>query len=337
MDYRSGRLGHIDLMLDDDATNTVVIGALERRDRIDVVHDRLGLPRLDSAHYDIAILEDGLSFEETRLQRRAGATQAPERPPSPVRELASDGRVAGRTPISSHGRVAFQTIRRILDSIQMEPELLADRSKLRQLTKENGTAITAWKRKVLPEFRPPGSHSSAEEFVATIQWLTRHRSALQDLFTYLPYPEVAAKMLPQDLLMRWGELEAYDVQVETLRSYTADETLNITAREFCRAWLAACTADGGSHRDRVVARDPQRWKRLDGMLGVTSEGTRPTGVSEQCWNILHILPYVVWTWTLTPWGRHPRSRLGFILLFSRSASMSPSGRNGETLSVSLLG
>ncbi|KAE9308609.1 hypothetical protein PR003_g20705 [Phytophthora rubi] len=62
--YSQGLLAQVDYLNDDDATNKILIGAMERRARLDVVHDRLNMDKLDRDPYDIAILESGLAAEE---------------------------------------------------------------------------------------------------------------------------------------------------------------------------------------------------------------------------------------------------------------------------------
>ncbi|KAE8887829.1 hypothetical protein PF003_g28140 [Phytophthora fragariae] len=72
IDYSQGLLAQVDYLNDDDATNTILIGAMERRARLDVIHDRLRLDTLDRDPYDIAILESGLEVEEERIHTLAG-------------------------------------------------------------------------------------------------------------------------------------------------------------------------------------------------------------------------------------------------------------------------
>ncbi|KAE9039902.1 hypothetical protein PR003_g5176 [Phytophthora rubi] len=91
----------------------------------------------------------------------------------------------------------------------MEPELMADRSKLWQLTTENETgnwetATMAWKRKVPPALKPPGPHGTTVAFLTMMHSLMADRPAMHDLRGYLPYPEVAAKVLTSAVLLRWG-------------------------------------------------------------------------------------------------------------------------------------
>lgn len=80
--YSTEHMGRIDVLNDDNETNGVVIGATERRDRLDIFHDRLRLPRLDREPYEIAIMDSGLQAEKNRLHKQAG----PARPASTAAE-----------------------------------------------------------------------------------------------------------------------------------------------------------------------------------------------------------------------------------------------------------
>ncbi|KAE8960575.1 hypothetical protein PR003_g32323 [Phytophthora rubi] len=96
-------------MHDDDFTNMIIIGAMERRDRLDVVHARLHLECLDSAPYDIAILERGLGAEAARLQDLAGQIGALDRDRVKSQEQERAQPVEARAPISAHLRHSVHT------------------------------------------------------------------------------------------------------------------------------------------------------------------------------------------------------------------------------------
>jgi hypothetical protein len=51
-----------------------------------------------------------------------------------------------------------------------------------------------------------------------VQVLLRHRGERHQLFQHLPYPELAANMLPAKLLQKWKALEVYDVRIATMRA-----------------------------------------------------------------------------------------------------------------------
>ncbi|KAE9311418.1 hypothetical protein PR003_g20022 [Phytophthora rubi] len=312
-EYSVAQLGRADVMEDEDQTNMIIIGGMERRDRLDVVHDRLGLPRLDSAPYDIAILEDGLHAETDRLQALVGQMgTGPANPPPSPGTTARRGTPV-RAPISNHGRVEFTVLSRILNSIEMEPELLSDRSKLRQLLKENTSAVTTWRRTADPQLKPPIPHGGRADLMAMLPWLLEHRAALHALFSYLPYPELAAKMVPMSQMLFWGALEAYDNQVLMLRRAVVDDAMPANAKEYCRTWLAACTTEQGSTQARVIARDPARWKRLRAMAPTAPSCACPGGVGEDDWYILHVLPHVAWTWPASTWGQFSIHCIGSLL------------------------
>ncbi|KAE8982898.1 hypothetical protein PR003_g26416 [Phytophthora rubi] len=102
------------------------------------------LPRLDNTPYDLDILADGLPAEAARLQRCANSDGDDESMPPSGPAAAGRAETTGRAPISKQGRVSSQALQRILNSTSEEPEFMTDRTKLRQLRKENAGALTKW-------------------------------------------------------------------------------------------------------------------------------------------------------------------------------------------------
>ncbi|KAE9268531.1 hypothetical protein PF008_g31095 [Phytophthora fragariae] len=283
---------------------------MERRARLDVVHDRLNLGRMDRDPYDIAILDGVLKAEADKLHALAGTGGGSAHPTGTI--VAPDGDSARRNPISAQGKVARSTLERILDAINADPELVSDRAKLRHLKEENLSAIKVWLRRGHTQPRQPQFHGGTDDFLPLMTWLVMHRTALHDLLQFVPYPELIAKFLPREMLLRWGDLELCDLQIATMRQLVNHEEVPIPAKEYCRSWVAACTTEDGSTRDRQLAKDPQRWLRLRGLYTAAPMCSCPPGVTEDCWRVLHTLPHVVWAWSVTPWGTYPRTQLGSI-------------------------
>lgn len=299
------KLAGVDTLHDLDEVNTVIIGGMEHRERLDIIHDRLHLPRLDGECIDLVDLEARLGAEGDRLHRVAGPSDT-----AALSVRTNSGGImlhttAKRSPISSHGRAAQAVMGRILDSIRLEPELLADRSKLRQLQHENSTAVTIWVTQVSRDLRPPTQRGGKYDLMGLMPWLLDHRKSLHSLFHYLPYPELAAKNLQKDTLLLWGAMEVYDGTVAALRNMISDDTMSAQAAEYCRSWLAACTISGGSQQDRTIAGDTNRWDRLMKMHPGALNRSRPADISHDCWCVLHVLPFSLWAWKAMPIGKVP--------------------------------
>ncbi|KAE8883466.1 hypothetical protein PF003_g32558 [Phytophthora fragariae] len=310
MEYCESRTDEVDCEVDTDEANAFLIGTMERRDRLDIVHDRLQLPRLDNGHYDMDILTRDLPTEAARLQAQAGNPGAGS--PVGTDPLPSAGHrpVTSTAMISKHGRVSIQALQRILNTRAAEPEHMADRTKLRQLRKENHTALRDWMTRGQHRQQlnlPAGSTNTLLEVLTA---LIEHRVALHELLATLPYPELAVKVLPKAVLLRWGDLEAYDVQVSAIRHVLLEESASLQAKDYYNTWLHACTTDNGSLRDRTIARDPDRRRRLASLFPDAPAGARPTGIDPECWAILHTLQHAAWAWEVTPWGAAPRTILG---------------------------
>jgi hypothetical protein len=310
MAYSEDKVRDVDVMLDSDEVDLIIVGGMEHRAHLDVVHDRLGLPRLNGDAYDIADLEASL-VEGERNRRAAG-------PSSLV--LAEESRAGGypsttmtqatRCPITPQGRVALEPFQRILDSINMEPELLPDRKKLQQLLRANAEALRVWCRKNARMVGLMATTAGALQMKDIFPWLLQHRDELHRLFRYLPYPELEAKQLRSKLLMGWGNLEAYDVMVEEIRRVLHDPDSRPEAAEYCRQWLAACTLNAGDVTDRTVARERRRWAPLAQLCPTATDCSRPEGITPQCWSTLHTLPYTIWSWSATMMGMRPKALLG---------------------------
>jgi hypothetical protein len=306
MAYSEPRMSTTDPGDCSEETDMILIGGMEPRARLDIVHDRLGLPRLNAEGFDMDAMEDGLHGEGGRLQQEAG-------PPSPGLGESTrihDGATNRRFPITTQGRAAREPVRRILDSIGLEPELMADRAKLRQLLQANAAAMSDWCHHTEAGRGMPKTPDGHHGIVGMMPWLLAHRTALHALFRHLPYPELAAKQLPSKLLQQWGALEAYDVMVETVRGVMHDDSSSTKTAEFCRAWIAACTIRDGDSQDRAVAGDRQKWARLQQVCPRVDHCVRPERMSTACWNILNVLPHTLWAWKASPLGQIPRAQLG---------------------------
>ncbi|KAE9264716.1 hypothetical protein PR003_g32704 [Phytophthora rubi] len=83
-----------------------------------------------------------------------------------------------------------------------------------------------------------------------------------------------------------------------------------SVRTYCREWLAACTTGAGSLRDRQIARDTDRWRRLVRMQPGVPNGACPEDINTADWHILHLLQHVAWMWPATPWGQTNWQNLG---------------------------
>jgi hypothetical protein len=311
MDYSQGRMEDVDPMTDSEEVDIILIGGMEHHDRLDVIHERLGHQSLNADGFDIAHMEAFLGAEGDRLQAAAGPVPQQEALFADETYARNPHESAKCFPLPTHSRVALAQMQRILGSIGMDPELLPDRNKLRQLLQTNSDAVKAWCRVATAEARLGGLPDRQRDLQEMMPWLIAHRMELHSLFAYLPYPELAAKQLPKKTIQKWTELEDYDVKVQTIRTALHDPTSDGDTVEHCRAWLAACTLRGGDQQDRTVAGKRHRWARLQQLRPQTHYCGRPDHVKLELWNILQTLPFTVWAWRTTSMGMVPREHLGF--------------------------
>ncbi|KAE9203440.1 hypothetical protein PF005_g14192 [Phytophthora fragariae] len=181
MESRQARTDELEVLADSDDSNDYLIGTVVRRNRLDIVHDRLQLPRLDSGVYDIGVLETELPDEESRLQRLADPTENHLSPQQGHVDSVRQQTGKGRAQISTHGRVSAQTLQRILNSRAAEPEQMTDMSKLRQLHKENDAAVGTWLRLRRQKHLLPHGGGSSTEMAELLTTLLDQRDVLHDL------------------------------------------------------------------------------------------------------------------------------------------------------------
>jgi hypothetical protein len=244
--------------------------------------------------------------QKKRAAKRLRAVNAEHRKHAAV----TDPRDKDSVLMGANGRVALDPMKRILDSIAMEPELVADRNKARYLIQVNQLALEDWRARL------PTRHGLVTELkghtslTEVVEVLLRHRGELHQFFRHLLYPELAVKTLPAKLLQQWGgALEAYDVRITTMRAVVRTGATRTDATEMCRAWLAACTCCSGDIPDRTVAGEGHRWAKLTKLCPEVIGGARPGYMPQEHWNGLHLLPYVTWMGPATPWECMPSSHL----------------------------
>jgi hypothetical protein len=310
MAYSAPRMAELNPLECSEEVDTILIGGLEHRDRLDVVHDRIGLPRLDAAGFDIAAMEETLSEEGERLQNAAGPVTAAVEAGAEIHTRMQDGTNGRRFPIDLQGRAALAPVQRILDSIGMEPELMADRAKLRHLLQTNAAAMKDWRRTYMTVRGGTVPQERQTGLADMMPWLLTHRSELHSLFHHLPYPELAMKQLAPKIVQQWGALEASVSTQPSPRGVLHAPTTTAPAAEYCRTGLAACTINDGDGQDRIVAGDSQRWARLQHFCPHVVSCARPENVPTECWNVLHTLPHALWAWPATSLGKVTSDQLG---------------------------
>ncbi|KAE9303199.1 hypothetical protein PF001_g13660 [Phytophthora fragariae] len=161
------------------SVNSVLIKRISMRDRLDVVHARLGLPTLDADGYDneeeLTLL---IAQEDSLLQEAYGIDGHASGSHDSGDVVTAVERIPTRYPRASRGDITENSYFRILSSENQDSVPEEDRPQYALLTAANGEAFS--------------------------RWYTIYRKQLQVLPT-----ELDAKHWSFDDLVAWGTSEVY--------------------------------------------------------------------------------------------------------------------------------
>lgn len=289
--------------------NAAIIRRIPMRKRLNILFTRLDEPPLDNEPYTDSGLLELMHAAETALYDHHECISGFTAPPVSADRLPQLRHQ--RFQVSLHGRVESEIYKRLLQSINLEPELPADNVKMRHLVKENYEAVKTWRGAAGHLIEVPAISDARELWTDLLPALFEHPAALHQLFSYLPYPELAVKSFPLKLLLQWGEQEEYWGHVVYLQHIAEDSDFPQTARDFCRDWAAACTQGNDLARRRSLANNAGRWQRLGGLLPGVNLPLRPDWVPSTHWKLLHIFPHALWSWQTTPMGRLHAASKGY--------------------------
>lgn len=297
-------LSTINRLADLPEVNAILIKRLTMRERLDVVHARLGLPILDAEGYDDEEALEELIRTETQLlqedygidgyvsgsQEHTDQDALPELPPRYPRAATGD------LTEDSHFRLLRASTDADIEDI--------DRPQLALLKAANQEAFGRWCTLYRPTLHVPDTKRRSTPHSISVWLLDNHRS-LRHLFAFLPYPELEAKCWPFADLMTWGAVEVFTEQTDALRRIVQDTSLPEAARGYCGEWLAAIAAVEGPLTYQLAG-DSQRWLRLTRWIKADYGRAQPTEMEPQVWRLIHVLPYVTSNWTSTPMGWAPQ-------------------------------
>ncbi|KAE9020703.1 hypothetical protein PR002_g12453 [Phytophthora rubi] len=204
------------------SVNSVLIKRISMRDRLDVVHARLGLPTLDADGYDneeeltlLIAQEDSLLQETYGIDGHASGSQ------DSGDVVTAVERIPTRYPRASRGDITENSYFRILSSENRDSVPEEDRPQYALLTAANGEAFS--------------------------RWCTIYRKQLQ-----VPPTELEAKHWSFDDLVAWGTSEVYREQVSAIQRIIHDDSIESGVREFCAVWYAAISDGPPSTQHRLA-------------------------------------------------------------------------------------
>ncbi|GMF46551.1 unnamed protein product [Phytophthora fragariaefolia] len=245
------------------------------RERLDQVHAALGLPILPSDGYEPEYVTAEAKLEEQALLVEMGfdcytsGSQASEASSTlPIR--------ASRVPVNPQAGVYRHVYERLLKTAEKTDRKAIDARLVARLQDANEAAFSRW---VSNDGRSFG-----------IPKLSTRQPPLIDC--------------TREQVLRWGELEAYRHQIQTIEWIANYGDNEDATGQFCGEWLERCSA--ASTPDAAeLARDRQRWSDLGQLVDESLIRLRPLDIPLEHWFILHVLPYVIQYWADTATGRAP--------------------------------
>ncbi|KAE8956775.1 hypothetical protein PR002_g31374, partial [Phytophthora rubi] len=298
-------------MLDDsDEINSLILKRVAPRDRLDIVHARRGLPTLDHK-FLIGKLDDLLRTEEGLIHASYGADEyAADLTPQDEDADITLSRPVRYTRVAS-GAAVDMAYARILQAADVALLDSADRPLLVLLQTSNQEAFVKWSNTHRELLGIPVTRKRRAEVSELHPWLMDNYVAMRHLHAYLPYAELEIKSWPIALIIKWGKAEVFCEQMAALLRISGDMEQKNEARKYCSEWHDACMAPGlSTTAAQALAQSPDRWKRLEHWIPASCGRARPPDISDLEWNVLHVLPYVIDEWVMTPMGRAPRGARG---------------------------
>lgn len=292
----------INRLADRDDVNDIIIKRLDMRVRLDVVHARMGFPILDKdgIEADWTVLleaEEKALHEDYGLDHYSAGSQSTD-----TNDESCAGFPQRYTPPAT-GELVMNTYFRTLRAGVDAPMEEVDMPLANLIVTANAEGFRRWCTMYHTLFNIPElkRRTTIEDLRP---WLLQRTDALRHLFAFLPYPEQEAKTWTLEHLEEWGASEVYLEQLGALRRIVQDTQTKAKAKTFCTEWLAA-VEDKHVNKETayMLARAPDRWKRLAQWLPPRYCRAQPQQLTEQVWRILHVIPYTVAAWTDTPMGR----------------------------------
>ncbi|CAI5731781.1 unnamed protein product [Peronospora farinosa] len=248
----------------------------DMRSRLDSVHEATGFPKLPSVGYDL----DSVRAEDS-INRKY-------------------------PPASAH--VHSEVYARILRYDDMSQMGAIDARIAGRLHSVNEDVFAEWAQTEGIKHGLPAMDEGRRSWAHATDWLCSNPAAMRQIMALLPFPELAAQACNQHQREDWGEREAFAQQLQMLDRIQEDEENDDRARTMCAEWATICrTAD---YTEAVVlARDKQRWDKLNTYVDDSIMRSRPLEIPLNHWFTLHVLPHTIREWCDTVMGRAPASTI----------------------------
>ncbi|GMG15426.1 unnamed protein product [Phytophthora fragariaefolia] len=297
-------LSTVNRLADCEEVNKLLIKRLDMRERLDLVHARLGLHILASAGIE-ADWDQILESEEQRIHEGYGLDMYAARYQTDEETKTEQDQPPRRYPRAATGEVMMTSYYRILRDSPESPMDPLDKPLDSLISAANEDAFNKWCTLYRKRFTTP-STKRRTKLADLRSWLLTKPEATRHLYAFLPYPEYEAKQWQHQQLEAWGAQEVYREQVNALQRIRDDDNISAPAKDYINEWLHACT-DTSVHSDTAqeLARSPKRWSRLEKWVTASVCRDQPQAMSESEWHVLHTLPYTVSAWAGTLLGRVP--------------------------------
>ncbi|KAG1694420.1 hypothetical protein DVH05_021500 [Phytophthora capsici] len=260
------------------------------RQRLDVVHLRLGWPILDAIEYQHDIMESLMEEAERQIYTTAGVDGYA----TGIRhtDVAIPNSAPHRHPLLPRCRISAAAYQALLQDTKTTELTPTSARHLTMVTDLNNKALVTWYRAERVRFNIP-SFSIPELTVDLILHATGTATEpIRQLFAFLPYPEVAAQQLSTTQLERWGQLEVGRVQLEAIQRLQNDSVTSSPAQQHCADWIRHLQGlNDADQLIRVAAKE--QWATLNHWEDEAFLRLQPDHISDSEWAIFHVLPFVL--------------------------------------------
>ncbi|OWY96548.1 hypothetical protein PHMEG_00033160, partial [Phytophthora megakarya] len=199
----------LDLSDDTETTNELLHTAITMRQRLDVVHYRLGWPILDGVEYQQDIMDSLMEEAELQIYEAAG-----------IDGYATGTRITSynlspppqpRSTVPMRNRLHSAAYQAVLQANSQEELTPAYTRELEMTESLNRKALEQWYRAERATNGIPRMFL-LDVSVPMIMTTMDSVQAVRHLFAHLPYPEFAVKQTAMDRILQWGQLEAFTAQ-----------------------------------------------------------------------------------------------------------------------------
>ncbi|GMF38589.1 unnamed protein product [Phytophthora fragariaefolia] len=140
---------------------------------------------------------------------------------------------ASLVPVDPQAGVHRHVYERLLKAAEKTDRTAIDARLVSRFQDANEAAFGRWVSNDGRCFGIPKMSTRQPPLIGSLDSLRNEPAAIQHVFQSLPYPELAAQSCTREQVLRWGELEAYRHQIQTIEWIANGGDNEDVTRQFC--------------------------------------------------------------------------------------------------------